>query len=111
MARLLLDQMLPAGLCERLAEVFEVVEHVARLRMNEAADAEIWDHARQAGLTIVTKDADYQALLTVEGPPPRVVWLRLGNASTAQVENALRRHAEAIRATHAGGAGCLIVRR
>lgn len=34
------------------------------------------------------------------GPPPKVVWVRLGNCSTAEVEKVVRRHFEAIRAFH-----------
>jgi predicted nuclease of predicted toxin-antitoxin system len=30
------------------------------------------------------------------GPPPKVIWLRSGNQSTASVEETLRHHAEAI---------------
>jgi predicted nuclease of predicted toxin-antitoxin system len=111
MTRLLLDQMLPPRLCERLADIFDVVEHIDRLDMGEASDAEVWAYARAQDFSIVTKDIDYQAFLAVEGPPPRVIWLRLGNATTAQMEDALRGHAEAISATHAGGAGCLVIHR
>lgn len=109
MTRLLLDQMLPIRLCRRLADVFDTIEHVEAFGLDEAADTEIWWHARAAGFSIVTKDADYQALLATEGPPPRVIWLRLGNATTAQMEDALRRHAGAIHETHDGAAGCLVI--
>lgn len=109
MARLLLDQMLPVRLCRRLADVFETVAHVEALGLEEASDAEIWRHARATGFSIVTKDVDYQALLATEGPPPRVIWLRLGNATTVRMEDALRRNADAIRETHKGAAGCLVI--
>jgi predicted nuclease of predicted toxin-antitoxin system len=39
---------------------------------------------------IVTKDADYNNLSVVQGNPPKVIWLLLGNCRTAQVEAVLR---------------------
>lgn len=108
--RLLLDQMLPARLCERLADGFDEIRHVRPLGLSEASDVEIWRYARRERLTIVTKDADFQTLLALEGPPPRVVWLRLGNATTSEVETCLRRHVETIRAFHEADAGCLLIR-
>jgi predicted nuclease of predicted toxin-antitoxin system len=40
---------------------------------------------------IVSKDADMHDLSLVFGNPPKVVWVRLGNCSTRQVEELLRR--------------------
>ena len=56
----------------------------------------MWAYAAANGLTIVTKDGDFNELVVLRGFPPRVVWLRLGNCSTADVEAALRAHLEAI---------------
>ncbi|MEB3340440.1 DUF5615 family PIN-like protein [Okeania sp.] len=47
-------------------------------------------------LIIVSKDADMQDLSLVFGNPPKVIWIRLGNSSTLQVENLLRREFRAI---------------
>ncbi|MEZ2279773.1 MAG: DUF5615 family PIN-like protein [Microcoleus sp.] len=48
-------------------------------------------------LMIVSKDADMQDLSLVFGNPPKVIWLRLGNYSTLQIENLLRRDFNAIK--------------
>jgi predicted nuclease of predicted toxin-antitoxin system len=40
----------------------------------------------------VTKDADFADLSTRLGPPPKVIWVRLGNCATQAVENVRRRH-------------------
>jgi predicted nuclease of predicted toxin-antitoxin system len=45
---------------------------------------------------IVSKDSDMHDLSLVLGSPPKVIWIRLGNCSTAQVENLLRRDFETI---------------
>jgi predicted nuclease of predicted toxin-antitoxin system len=46
---------------------------------------------------IVSKDADMHDLSLVFGNPPKVVWLRLGNCSTRQVEELLRRDFDVIK--------------
>src|SRR4051812_31128752 len=40
---------------------------------------------------IVTKDTDFRDLSVLRGFPPRVVWLKIGNCSTADIEHLLRR--------------------
>ena len=42
-------------------------------------------------------DADMHDLSLVLGNSPKVIWLRLGNCSTLQVENVLRRDFNAIK--------------
>ena len=46
---------------------------------------------------IVSKDADMHDLSLVFGNPPKVIWLRLGNCSTSQVEILLRLNFDAIK--------------
>ena len=57
----------------------------------------VWDYAKDNDLMIVSKDADMHDLSLVFGNPPKVIWLRLGNCSTLQVENLLRREFKAIK--------------
>ncbi len=45
----------------------------------------------------MTKDADFGELSTLRGFPPKVIWLRLGNCTTAQIEGLLRLHFESVR--------------
>jgi predicted nuclease of predicted toxin-antitoxin system len=62
------------------------------------------------GLTIVTKDADFHQRSFLFGHPPKVVWVRCGNASTSVIEQLLRdRHIDLIQfSTNAEGALLLI---
>jgi len=46
---------------------------------DEWPDAEVWNYARRAELTIVSKDADFSVRAILEPPPPRVIHIRLGN--------------------------------
>jgi predicted nuclease of predicted toxin-antitoxin system len=93
--RLLLDQNLASRLAVSLRDAFDV-EHVRNVGLAEASDAEVWDFARSEGFTIVTKDADFQDMALLRGVPPKVVWLRLGNCTTREVELAIRRHANTL---------------
>ena len=49
-----------------------------------------WQYAAAHGFTIVSKDSDYHQRSFVVGPPPKIIWLRIGNKSTAQIEQLLR---------------------
>lgn len=64
--------------------------------MKAEVDPIVWDYAKENDLMIVSKDADMHDLSLVFGNPPKVIWLRLGNCSTTQVENLLRREFSAI---------------
>ena len=39
---------------------------------------------------IVTKDSDFPERVLIEGGPPKILWLQLGNCSTAEIETLLR---------------------
>ena len=68
-----------------------IIAHLA-----PAPDRAIWAHARDNGFVIVSKDEDFHRLSVLHGPPPKVIWIRRGNVSTAQVEAVLRGFGEAI---------------
>ena len=48
-------------------------------------------------LIIVSKDADFHQRSFLSAPPPKVVWIRLGNCTTNQIDDLLREHVHAIR--------------
>ena len=94
--KLLFDQQLSPGLVRRLAEVFPESSHVHVQGFGEAIDGVVWAFARDHGHTIVTKDADFADLAALRGPPPKVVWLRIGNCTTSEIESLLRAQQDAI---------------
>ncbi len=53
--------------------------------MRGAADTVIWNYARENGYTIVSKDNDFRQRAFLDGPPPKVVWLSVGNAGTDRI--------------------------
>jgi KTSC domain/Domain of unknown function (DUF5615) len=60
---------------------------VRDLGLDSALDIEVWEHAKQFGFTIVSKDTDFSQRGFLFGPPPKVVWIRLGNCSTKEIED------------------------
>jgi predicted nuclease of predicted toxin-antitoxin system len=38
----------------------------------------------------VSKDEDFHQLALLRGPPPKVVWVRLGNCTTDDIERVIR---------------------
>lgn len=88
----LFDQNLSPKLVGRLTDAFPGSDHVQAAGLACASDEQIWEHATLHGLAIVTKDEDYNNLSVLRGAPPKVIWLQLGNCTTAQVETLLRAH-------------------
>ena len=88
--RLLLDQNLASSLVRRLADLFPDSAHVRELGLASADDEAIWQLAATSGYVIVTKDDDFRQRSLLRGAPPHVVWVRLGNCRTAEVEALLR---------------------
>jgi predicted nuclease of predicted toxin-antitoxin system len=87
--KLLLDENLSRRLVPFLLNDYPGSTQVALLGMERASDREIWDYAKTQGFVIVTRDSDYYDLSTVFGPPPKIIWLRTGNASKAATLSAL----------------------
>lgn len=101
--RLLFDQNLSRHLVRQLAVDYPDSRHVTEVGLDTATDVEIWEWAGDHNYLIVSKDSDFRQLAFLHGPPPKAVWLRLGNASTLDICNVLRDHigdVEVFAATH-----------
>ena len=93
----------------RLAALYPGSVHVRQLNLQAADDEAVWRHAADGGFAIVTKDDDFRQRGFVRGAPPKVIWVRLGNCTTGEVEAVLRaRHAD-ILAFDADAAAALLV--
>ena len=95
--KLLFDENLSPKLSRLLADIFPDSLHVRDVGMKATDDPIVWDYAKDNDFMIVSKDADMHDLSLVFGNPPKVVWLRIGNCSTRQVENLLRRDFDIIK--------------
>ena len=106
--RLLFDQNLSFKLCARLADIFPESTQTRLVGLAQAQDRDVWDFALTNRLSLVSHDADFAELAALHGPPPKVIWLRCGNQSTAFTEALLRRDADVIRSFVADSdAACL----
>jgi predicted nuclease of predicted toxin-antitoxin system len=85
-----MDHNVSPTLVRLLADVYPECTHVRELAMERAQDTEVWQHAAEHGITIVTQDADFHQRSLLLGSPPKVVWLRIGNCSVAESATALR---------------------
>jgi predicted nuclease of predicted toxin-antitoxin system len=90
--KLLFDQNLSPRLADMLADLFPGSAHVGSLGLDRIPDDPLWDFARDNGFVIVTKDVDFSERSALLGHPPKVIWVRLRNCTTAEIESALRRH-------------------
>lgn len=88
--KLLFDENLPPRLAEVLANLYPGSAHVHECGLGSADDEAIWQYAKDSGFTIISKDSDFQERSVLRGYPPKVVWLRAANCTTAQIESLLR---------------------
>lgn len=94
--KLLFDQNLSRHLVRQLTVEYPESRHVTDIDLDTATDAEIWSWAGEHGFMIVSKDSDFRQLAFLHGPPPKAIWLRMGNASTLDIFNVLRDHLETV---------------
>jgi len=89
--KLLFDENVSPKLPRMLADEYPGSVHVREVGLRGAADRQIWDYSRVEGLAIVSKDSDFRQRSFVEGFPPKVIWLDVGNAGTRAIADLLRR--------------------
>ncbi len=87
---ILFDANLSPALVARLAAEYPGSSHVRDVSLRSAPDAQIWDYAKAHGFAIASKDTDFRERSFVEGFPPKIIWLDVGNAGTAPIEALLR---------------------
>ncbi|MEQ1632079.1 MAG: DUF5615 family PIN-like protein [Planctomycetota bacterium] len=94
--KLLFDEQLSPRLAKQLQDSFPGSSHVHDLGLGSADDRVVFAHARTHEFVVVTKDSDFADLAFALGSPPKVIWLRIGNCSTATIAALLLRHRDGI---------------
>lgn len=94
--KLLIDANLSPALCKSLRSNVTNVEHVRNLNLSSSSDETVWNIAKEKGWTIVSKDSDFYHRSLLSGSPPKIVWIRRGNCSTATVEQVISTNLEQI---------------
>lgn len=96
--KLLFDQNLSVRLIELLVELYPDADHVSLPGMSTDDDEAIWHYAGQHDLGIVGNDADFFYRSLRFGPPPKGIWVCLGNCTTGAIARLLRIHVVDIQA-------------
>ena len=94
--KLLFDENLSYKLAELVSDIFPDSTHVRNVGLNSAEDPEVWKFAHDNRFVIVSKDSDMHDRSLLFGFPPKVIWIRLGNCSTRQVIELIRRERDTI---------------
>ena len=94
---LLFDQNLSRRLPAMLAPLHAGSQQAIGAGLIRADDHSVWEYAAGQGLTVVTKDVDFRDMALAFGPPPKVIWLRVGNGPTRAVELLLRTRVNDVR--------------
>lgn len=105
--KLLFDENLSFKLCRRLVDLFPDSNQVRLAGLAKADDAVVWRYAGLHGFALVSLDADFAERAALNGPPPKVIWLRCGNRPTEVIEKLLRDRMAAIVAFEQDAAACL----
>ncbi len=109
--RLLVDNQLPLALARYLAANGWECAHVQDIGLGAVEDTVIWQYAKDRGITIITKDEDFQALANRQGSiPPQVIWVRLGNCRKAALLESFSRIMPALRDMLAAGEAVVEIR-
>lgn len=94
--KLLFDENLSRRLVELVSAEFPGSSHPDLENLRGASDADVWDYAGTRNMIIVSKDNDFRQRAFLQGPPPKVIWLAVGNAGTTLIAGILRDHSERI---------------
>jgi predicted nuclease of predicted toxin-antitoxin system len=95
--KLLLDQNISFRISNKIQDIFPGSKQVKDLNLENTKDSFLWTYAQENGFCIVTFDGDFYDLGLIKGSSPKVIWLRLGNTSTKNIENVLRKNFELIK--------------
>ncbi|MEE8169733.1 MAG: DUF5615 family PIN-like protein [Phycisphaerae bacterium] len=98
--KLLFDQNLSHRLVGKLQRIYPESAHARRIGMASATDEEVWQYARSHGYLIVTKDADLHERSLLFGHPPKIIWVRRGNARRKSSNSSCNPEASQSRSLH-----------
>ena len=87
--KLLFDQNISFRLLRLLPPSFANCSHVKSEGLNNCDDIVIWQFAKDHGFTVVTFDADFTEIASYRGFPPKIIHLRTGNLTTAEIAELL----------------------
>lgn len=85
-----IDAQISPALAKWIETIFRIQAHALRdVGLRDATDREIFQAARTAGATVLTKDSDFVTLQHQLGSPPQIIWLTCGNTSNRYLRTLL----------------------
>ena len=94
--KLLFDENLSPKLPQLLATHYPGSLHVRDCGLKGGSDEAVYQYARTNGFTIVSKDSDFYQRILLYGPPPKLIWLRIGNCTREDLVAVITRHEKEI---------------
>ena len=95
--KLLIDQNISHRIVALIQPNFNEVVHVKTLGLIDATDVAIFFYARQNLFdAVVTLDEDFHNIQAIHGTPPKIIWLRNGNCTTASLAEIILSHEKTI---------------
>jgi predicted nuclease of predicted toxin-antitoxin system len=85
--KLLFDQNISFRVIKGIKNLYPEAKQVRELLLENATDHDVWQYAKNHDFPIVTFDSDFYDLNLVNGSPPKIIWLRIGNTSTDSLIN------------------------
>ena len=108
--KLLFDENLSPKLPTFLEKQFPESIHVRDCGLKGKPDLAIWEFARANGFTLVSKDGDFYQRSILLGPPPKFVWLCVGNCTRNDLVKLILKYEMEIRALDGAGEAVLLIR-
>lgn len=109
--KLIFDQNISYRVIKLISDSFSESIHVTKAGLTDSTDLEIWTYAKRYGYSIVTFDADFLNLATLNGCPPKIILLKMGNRRTNQIAQIIISNkdlmAEFLRNDYYGDIACL----
>ena len=87
--KLLFDQNISFRIVKKIQDEFPGSGQIRTLELENSTDLEIWKYAKTHDFTIVTFDADFYDIANLNGHPPKILWLRMGNSKTLSILSTL----------------------
>lgn len=95
--KILVDQNISFRLLPHIESVFPDTSHVRDLGLTDFDDFKIFQYAREHQFdAILTLDEDFNNIQLEHGTPPKIIWLRVGNCSTAVLAAVILKNAQLI---------------
>ena len=95
--KILFDQNISFRVIKGIQDLFPLAKQVRELGLENYSDRRIWEYAKKESYAIVTFDSDFYDLNLILGTPPKIIWLRIGNATSEDIIQLFRQNSELIK--------------